>query len=190
MPATVVPAGLVRMDRTRFAGVVAVLGGLLLFADIALGLFDALGRGYYAVGLLTTACLAFAVAGSVVPGALAVVGAVAAFAGLALWVLEYGAKLLVAGTTFGNGFDVGGSMLLGLGMLLLGIAVARSRRHVGWQRWAPLVVGAYFFLQIVPQVTMTDSGANGLLLGAWGLTWALLGAALLTAGADERRLVG
>jgi hypothetical protein len=177
------------MDRTRLAGVAALLGGLLLFADIALDLFEGLGRGYYAVGLVTTACLAVAVVGSLVPGALAVVGAVVAFAGLALWVLEYGAKLLVAGTTFGNGFDIGGSMLLGLGMLLLGIAVARSRRYAGWQRWAPLVVGVYFFVQIVPQTTMTDSGANGWLLGAWGLTWALLGAALLTVGAGERRLV-
>ncbi len=178
------------MDRTRVSGIAALLGGAALFADIALGLFDGLGRGYYAVALAMTLCLVVAVLGSFVPGPLAIVGTVVALAGLALWVAEYGAKLLVAGTTFGDGFDVGGSMLLALGMLVLGIAVVRSRRTGGWQRWAPLVGSVYFFLSIIPQVTLTESGANGVLLGAWGLTWVLLGVALLTAGAGERRLVG
>lgn len=161
-----------------------------MFADIALGLFDGLGRGYFAVALVLTACLAVAVVGSFVPGPLAIVGTVVALAGLALWVAEYGAKLLVAGTRFGNGFDIGGSMLLALGMLLLGIAVVRARRTAGWQRWVPLAGSVYFFLSIIPQVTLTESGANGVLLGAWGLTWVLLGVALLTARVGERRLVG
>lgn len=178
------------MERTRVAGVAAVVGGLLMFADIALGLFEGLGRGYFAIALVLTACLVVAVLGSFVPGPLGIAGTVISLAGLALWVAEYGAKLLVAGTTFGNGFDIGGSMLLGLGMLLLGIAVLRARRAGGWQRWAPLAVAVYFFLQIVPQVTMTESGANGWLLGLWGLTWVLLGLAQLTAGVGERRLVG
>lgn len=178
------------MERTRVAGVAALVGGAALFADIALGLFDGLGRGYYAVALAMTLCLAVAVLGSFVPGPLATAGTVVALAGLVLWVAEYGAKLITPGTTFGTGFDVGGSMLLALGMLVLGIAVVRARRTGGWQRWAPLVGSVYFFLSIIPQVMITESGASGVLLGAWGLAWVLLGVALLTAGAGERRLVG
>jgi hypothetical protein len=71
-----------------------------------------------------------------------------------------------------------GSVLMALGMLLVGIAVLTSRRLSGMRALAPFMVGLYFPVQLILQLAFflngndAHPGPNGLLLGFWGLFWA------------------
>jgi hypothetical protein len=78
-------------------------------------------------------------------------------------------------------FTPGGSFLLTLGMLLLGIAVLKARRLRGWRAATPLLVSLYFPLQFPLQALLflgKGKGPNPILLGAWGVFWLLLGYAI------------
>lgn len=77
-----------------------------------------------------------------------------------------------------------GALFSGLGMLLAGIAVMVARQWPGWRRFAPLLVGLYYVLMIPIQVIFfigPTGEPSHLLLGCWGVTWALLGYALASA---------
>ena len=72
-----------------------------------------------------------------------------------------------------------------VGMTLVGIAVLRTRRWGGWQRFTPLLVGVYPFLVMFPFVIVTGE-PNIVAISGWGLPWFLLGYAIWTSVAAER----
>jgi hypothetical protein len=78
-----------------------------------------------------------------------------------------------------------GAVITAVGMTLVGIAVLRTRRWGGWQRFTPLLVGVYPFLVMFPFVVITDE-ANILAISGWGLPWFLLGCAIWTSVVAER----
>ena len=69
------------------------------------------------------------------------------------------------------------TVLIGLGMLVAGIAVVRANRWRGWRRITPLICGLYPFVVIFPAFAATG-GPNFLVLSGWGLCWLALGASL------------
>ncbi len=81
--------------------------------------------------------------------------------------------------------------LIGLGLILAGIAVLRTGLWTGWQRWVPLVLGIYVFVPMTPLIIVSGGppaplGLVGLL--GWEILWVLAAAAVLTASmADLRR---
>jgi hypothetical protein len=80
-------------------------------------------------------------------------------------------------------FYAAGALLVGLGTLLLGIAVILARRLSGWRRYAPLSVGAYYALMIPVQIVFfigPNGAPSSTLLAFWGFAWALLGYAIFT----------
>ncbi|MDF1505554.1 hypothetical protein [Roseisolibacter sp. H3M3-2] len=188
----------------RAAGVGCGLAGLTFFGDLALHrVSPLLGRGYYPVAALVG--IGFAVAAFGVrrvavgargwPRALGAAGAAFAALGALLWLAAFALLAVRPGARFTQKLTPGGSLLLALGMLALGAAVLGSRRASGWRRAAPLLVGAYFPLQLVLQLAFFLGGRDGVpgprgeLLGAWGLLWAWLGVGLATgpAGRPEGR---
>lgn len=70
------------------------------------------------------------------------------------------------------------SMLIGLGLVIAGVAVVRTRTWTGWQRFTPLACGAAVFVILMPAlfggflVARLGIGFWMLLFG--GLGWALL----------------
>lgn len=76
-----------------------------------------------------------------------------------------------------------GSLLLTVGMLILGGAVLGAGVWRGWHKFIPLLVGLYFPFQLPLQIIFflgQGKGPNALLLGVWGVLWALLGVVLWT----------
>ncbi len=70
-----------------------------------------------------------------------------------------------------------GALVTAVGMTLVGVAVLRTRRWEGWQRFTPLLVGVYPFVAMFPFIFIT-SEPSMLAIAAWGLPWLLLGYAL------------
>lgn len=66
----------------------------------------------------------------------------------------------------------------GLGMLIGGSAIVRAGCLRGWRKFAPLAVGAYPFLAIVPVFAATGSRPPDLLVAGWGLTLIAVGLAV------------
>jgi hypothetical protein len=182
------------MSSVRVAGTVCTVGGLTLFCDLGLHLFGGLGRWYFVIAALMALCLLGGLAGLwtlcvVAPGwqtLLGRVGATVVIVGAAFWITAFILLFLDASAVFSQKLTPGGSLLMGIGMILLGIATAASARLPGWRRWVPLSVGVYFPLQLVLQLAFFLNGRdgrpgpNGLLLGTWGLLWALLGMAIVS----------
>lgn len=71
-------------------------------------------------------------------------------------------------------------LVIGLGMLLAGVAVLRARRWSGWRRIVPLVIGVYVFVVFLPVAiaVATEAGFWAALLG-WFLGYAALGLAVV-----------
>ncbi len=65
----------------------------------------------------------------------------------------------------------------GVGMLIGGSAIARVGHWQGWRRFAPLAVGAYPFLIIVPVFAATGSRPPDAIVAGWGLTLIAVGIA-------------
>jgi hypothetical protein len=70
------------------------------------------------------------------------------------------------------------SIMIGLGMILAGIAVVRDGVWSGWRRWLPLVTGIWLFIPTMPALFLEGDVAR-ISLGIWALLFALLGWALL-----------
>jgi hypothetical protein len=182
------------MNRTMIAGWMAVLGGLMLFADLALRLLSGLDQSYFVVASLMALCMAGAplglhFIGAYAPGwraLLARVGTAIVLLGVALWLVAFAMLFANPAAAFTQRLTPGGSLLMAVGMVALGIAVFASGRLRGWRRALPLCVGLYFPLQLGFQLAFflngRDSapGPNGALLGVWGLLWALLGYVILS----------
>ena len=81
-----------------------------------------------------------------------------------------------------------GPLLSGLGLIVAGVMVVRARQWQGWRRFAPLAVGAYVFVALIP-VLIGSGGppapAAVWTICGWDVLWALTAAAALT-GARER----
>jgi hypothetical protein len=69
------------------------------------------------------------------------------------------------------------------GMIVGGAGILRSRRWTGWGRFAPLVMGVYPVVAIIPIAAATGDRPNASVC-LWGATIVALGAALLTAVPD------
>jgi len=111
--------------------------------------------------------------------------------GAMLWIAAFGLLLVDPDAAFTQRLTPAGSLLLAVGMLLLGVAVLRARRLAGWRRYVPLAIGLYFPLQLVVQLAFFlngrdgQLGPNGWFLGPWGLLWALLGIVLVAEGSEH-----
>ena len=79
--------------------------------------------------------------------------------------------------------------LVGLGLILAGVAVIRDGRWTGWPRYVTLVLGVYVFAVMTP-VIITSGGPPAVpALGAltvWELLWALIAVAVLSRTAARR----
>jgi hypothetical protein len=64
--------------------------------------------------------------------------------------------------------------LIGLGLIIAGIAVARAGVWTGWRRWMPLVIGIATFVELTPGMFAGFVVAR-LAIGLWLLLFALLG---------------
>jgi len=72
------------------------------------------------------------------------------------------------------------SILIGMGMTLTGVAVARARLWTGSARYIVLICGIAVFVIVIPGVFSTFL-AGRLVLVAWMLMFAALGLALIRA---------
>lgn len=75
------------------------------------------------------------------------------------------------------------SVSVGLGLILVGVAVIRTGRWAGWRRYVPLLLGVWVFIPMTP--AMFSSFVLGrLTIGAWMALFGLLGYALLKESED------
>jgi hypothetical protein len=73
------------------------------------------------------------------------------------------------------------SIALGVGLTMVGVAVAREHRWVGWQRWLPLTLGVWVFVPMLPALMAGFLPAR-LAITSWMLLYAALGWALVRGG--------
>lgn len=70
------------------------------------------------------------------------------------------------------------SILIGVSLIMAGIAVIRTRRWQGWRRLVPLILGVYVFVPLTPALFSSYVLAR-LAIGGWMLAFAFLGWALV-----------
>jgi len=71
------------------------------------------------------------------------------------------------------------SITLGVGLLLAGIGVARTREWTGWRRWIVLVLGIMVFVVVTPGLMLGFVGGR-VALALWLVAWGMFGVALTT----------
>jgi hypothetical protein len=71
-----------------------------------------------------------------------------------------------------------GSLVAALGLVIAGIAVLRAHRWLDIRRYVPLALGLYFLTVFMPWLIAAGE-PNFLVLGCWGVLWALLGISLV-----------
>ena len=101
-------------------------------------------------------------------------GWVVALAGLTGQFL--GESLLRVSFALGNGFFSFAMPALGLGLILLGVAVIRSREWTGWRRYVLLATGLYIPLVMVPAFVLAQ-GPSFPAITAWQLFFVASGVA-------------
>lgn len=67
--------------------------------------------------------------------------------------------------------------LLGVGMVLVGVAALKARRWTSWRRFAPLICGLYVLVVLLPAFAISG-GPNFLALTVFNVCWLALGVAL------------
>lgn len=70
------------------------------------------------------------------------------------------------------------SLAIGVGLTMVGVAVARERRWTGWSRWLPLALGVWVFIPMTPALMAGFLPAR-LAITGWMLLYAALGWALV-----------
>jgi hypothetical protein len=180
------------MNARTVAWIGAVITALstVYIVALLLGLPDpaaaAYGRAVIHLGELAVV-VAVALSGAAGVGWLGRIGlSLAALGQLALAVAEPLNSGPVADTLFAIAPN-----LTGLGLILAGIAVIRTRLWTGWQRGITLALGIYVFVPMTPMI-ITSGGPPAELavigLLGWEILWFLLATAVLTAStADLRR---
>jgi hypothetical protein len=178
-----------------FLGPACLIGGLLwlvfiLAGTLGLPLGPPIAEGLLGVLLLVglmggpLGLLALRAAGNGRTGRLGRIGAIVALLGLFSYLVGHTIESVfgLAAEEIGI-FYAAGALLVGLGMLPLGIAAILARRLPGWRRFTPFSVGLYYAAMIPVQVVFfigPDGAPSMALLAFWGLTWALLGYAILS----------
>jgi hypothetical protein len=71
------------------------------------------------------------------------------------------------------------TVLLGLGEVLLGVAVVRAARWKGWARGLPLIAGVFVFVPLVFPSLIIGAPLSMIALSVWSLLYSALGVALL-----------
>ncbi len=74
------------------------------------------------------------------------------------------------------------SVVIGIGLVVAGIAVLRADVWHGWRRWLPLGLGVYVFVPMMPLMFVGFVAAR-LAITGWMVLFALLGWALAREGA-------
>jgi hypothetical protein len=109
--------------------------------------------------------------------------------GLSAAVIGY-ALILVAEAVLRVSFDLGNNLFglatpfAGLGFILAGIAVIRTKQWTGWQMLMPLIIGVYPFAVLLPAFAITQ-GPNFLAIAGWSLCRLVLGIALAQTGQNQ-----
>ena len=75
-------------------------------------------------------------------------------------------------------------LLMGVGLLIAGLVIARRRMLTGWARWITLATGGYVFVILFPAV-FGPNVAGRLAIGGWMLAWAAVGWAVARAEQDD-----
>lgn len=70
------------------------------------------------------------------------------------------------------------STLIGVGLVMVGVAVLRSRKWLGLRRFLPLAIGVYVFVPMTPALSGPFVAAR-LAISGWMLLFALLGWTLM-----------
>ena len=87
--------------------------------------------------------------------------------------------------TFVDTFYGLASMVIGLGLVVAGVSLARRQWQVPvWLRWLPLTLGAYVFVVVMPASGISDDALHWALVG-WMLLFLLLGIALISPALDR-----
>jgi hypothetical protein len=174
------------LRQSRVAAVIAlVVTGLATLYTVALlvGMQDPdwayLPRGIVHLGELA-AVVALALAGAGGVGWLAKVGL--GLAGLGQVLLAVAEVITlgspgVSDTLFGIAPN-----LVGIGLILTGIAVLRVGRWTGWHRYVTLVLGIYIFVVMTPVIIVTGGPPSVpavWALAGWEILWVLIAVAAL-----------
>jgi hypothetical protein len=97
--------------------------------------------------------------------------------GLLLWMI--GGLYLTTNASADQAFTPAGGLLSSIGMVVFGLAVLRAGHLNDWRRFVPFLVGVWFFVQLPLQIIFFI-GVRGfpsytMLLGVFGVLWALVG---------------
>ena len=109
------------------------------------------------------------------PGWLKNLGFTAALAGLGAQVA--GEALIRFDMNLGNSVFTACMPLMGVGMILVGIAVIRTAAWSGWRRFVPIACGLYIPVVLIPSFVI-GNGPNFLALAGFATMYALLGLAM------------
>ena len=174
--------------RSRLAGLLVIAGGAVgipvgvATATVLPSLAQPGSSGFVAGGaILSAAHLAMlagfvllALAGSGARGRLAQLGFAVTIAGLAAQFL--GESLLRVDFSLGMTLFSICTPALGLGLIVLGAAIVRSRRWTGWRRFAVLATGLYVPVILVPAFALAH-GPSFLALAVWSAFFTAAGVA-------------
>lgn len=97
--------------------------------------------------------------------------------GLVVWTVAEGVSQINIDVAVA--FYATATMAMILGLILLGVAVLRAGRWIGWYRFIPLACGLFMLLVVFPALLFLPDYASNYAIGAWGICWLLLGLALL-----------
>ncbi len=102
-----------------------------------------------------------------------------------LWGLAYAHAALTATgpNVLGTAYGVA-TVLVGVGLILAGVAVVRERQWHGWRRLTVLIGGIAVFVIVIPGV-FGPFLAGRLAITAWMIFWAALGAATVVRTGSE-----
>ena len=102
---------------------------------------------------------------------------VVALVGLLLWTI--GGLYLATDASADQVLTPAGGLISSVGMIVLGVAVLRAGVLKDWRKLVPLLVGAWFFVQLPLQavffIGVQGSPSYAVLLGVFGVLWALVG---------------
>jgi hypothetical protein len=76
------------------------------------------------------------------------------------------------------------TLVMILGLILLGVAVVRAGCWTGWYRFTPLACGLFMLLVVLPALSLPGYASN-YAIGLWGVCWLLFGWSLLVEGAGQ-----
>ncbi|MBW8347842.1 hypothetical protein K0H71_00085 [Bacillus sp. IITD106] len=187
------------MERIRLAGIACLTGGLLWALLVIVDPLEAVPSiiSDLLIPLPMLICLACGPLGlfmlrAIGKGRMKWVGHI----GTSITLLGICSYLAAALSKYIVGYEVEffypvGALLLGVGMLMLGIAVFVARRLTGWHRMAPLFVGVYYVAMIPFQIIffiIPNGEPSPILLGFWSVTWILLGYSIWSSASSFERL--